>query len=85
MWTRPNYLPSGGEWVGDLGWGVPTFYMADPLFLLRQSLPFALDGTGEASLTYNQPANYFAGAVFQARIYDANGSPVGTSSFVVND
>ena len=85
MWTRPNYLPSGGEWVGDLGWGVPTFYMADPLFLLRQSLPFALDGTGEASLSYNQPANYFAGAVFQARIYDANGSPVGTSSFVVND
>jgi hypothetical protein len=84
MWTRPVYL-SAGEWVGDLGWGVPTFYMADPTWLLRQSVPFPLDASGAASLTYSQPASMFAGAVFQARLLDASGAPVGTSAFVVND
>lgn len=84
MWTRPVYL-AAGEWVGDLGWGVPTFYMADPTWLLRQSVPFPLDASGAASLTYSQPASMFAGAVFQARLLDANGAPVGTSTFVVND
>jgi len=74
-----------GEVVVEAGWGAPVFFMVAPNELWRRALPQPTDANGAATFQYDQPAGVTGEWVFQALLYDEHGTPVGTSSLVVND
>ena len=84
MLARSSFL-SGSEHEFGLGNGLPGLLMVDTDDIWRRTQPLPLDANGDLTLDYTQPAGWSGALVFQALLYDENGSTSGTSSFVVNN
>lgn len=72
------------EVSNDLGYGFPVFTAFDLVDLWRRTPPVSTDGSGDYTLTYDQPGSLGGQLVFQAIIYGAGGELLGTSEYVVN-
>ena len=78
----PDLVP--GEVPNDLGYGFPVFTAFELVDLWRRTPPVSTDGSGDYTLSYDQPGSLGGQLVFQAIVYGAGGELLGTSDYVVN-